>query len=368
MPKITLQVPGKLYLAGEYAVTHPYHSAVIAAISAFLHLSLTPSTDGIGHLVTNQSPFPLDWTVDETGRVQGLPDPFVLIASCLETSYRYLLTHGPALLPRPYVLTIQSDLDSPSGAKYGLGSSAAVSVACIEALLQAYHVPYTPRLIYQLAVISQKRIGLSGSFGDIACTSFRTLIAYQNFDPTLLNQALTTSYQLEDLLDPSYWPGLDIQPLPWPTDWEMAIAWTKSPSSTDDLLQLNNAGHLNSTGHFEQRQVLTTEDFLQASQSQVNALQTALNQSNWDKAQAALTANGTSLLRYHHNRSVPYQTPALKQAVTLAQYCQAASKISGAGGGDCAIALCPNPSIAQEVRTRWQTAGLSPLPFSLVMS
>ena len=42
---VRVSVPGKLFLAGEYAIVEPAHSAVLVAVDRFLTVELT-ATDG----------------------------------------------------------------------------------------------------------------------------------------------------------------------------------------------------------------------------------------------------------------------------------------------------------------------------------
>lgn len=40
-----ISVPGKLFLAGEYAITNPGNTAIVAAITTGLSVEITPATE-----------------------------------------------------------------------------------------------------------------------------------------------------------------------------------------------------------------------------------------------------------------------------------------------------------------------------------
>jgi mevalonate kinase len=63
--------------------------------------------------------------------------------------------------------------------------------------------------------------------------------------------------------------------------------------------------------------------------------------------------------------SLPLFTPRLHRIVEIARAHGAAAKISGAGGGDCGIALTPDAATAREIQAAWQAAGLVPLDLNI---
>jgi phosphomevalonate kinase len=62
---------------------------------------------------------------------------------------------------------------------------------------------------------------------------------------------------------------------------------------------------------------------------------------------------------------VPIETEDLRRLAEIADQNGAAGKLSGAGGGDCGIALCFDERIAETTKIAWQSAGLWPLDVEL---
>jgi phosphomevalonate kinase len=75
----------------------------------------------------------------------------------------------------------------------------------------------------------------------------------------------------------------------------------------------------------------------------------------------AVARSGELLARFGDETGLPIITPALGRLVETAHRAGAAAKPSGAGGGDCGIALAPSPRVAAAVKAAWRDAGILPL-------
>ncbi len=71
------------------------------------------------------------------------------------------------------------------------------------------------------------------------------------------------------------------------------------------------------------------------------------------------------LARLGDELDLPLVTPELAALVRAAMRVGAAAKPSGAGGGDCGIALATSAAQASAVRAAWQDAGILPLPVTI---
>ncbi|MBS8104351.1 phosphomevalonate kinase, partial [Streptococcus suis] len=88
---------------------------------------------------------------------------YALIETVMQVTEAYLTAKGYAC-HGTYSLAVQSDLDDQtSGAKYGLGSSGAVTVATVKALLTYYGHRPDALLTYKLAALAQTKLGMTGS-------------------------------------------------------------------------------------------------------------------------------------------------------------------------------------------------------------
>jgi phosphomevalonate kinase len=58
-------------------------------------------------------------------------------------------------------------------------------------------------------------------------------------------------------------------------------------------------------------------------------------------------------------------TDSLRRLVTVARDNGAGAKVSGAGGGDCGIALTRERPVAERVRSAWRAIGITPLDLTI---
>src|SRR5699024_10080069 len=81
-----------------------------------------------------------------------------------------------------YHLKVVSELESSEGKKYGLGSSAAVTVATVKSLCKYYELSISSEDLFKLSALAQLTINKDGSCGDIAASVYGGWIAFTSFD------------------------------------------------------------------------------------------------------------------------------------------------------------------------------------------
>src|SRR5439155_875110 len=79
----------------------------------------------------------------------------------------------------------------------------------------------------------------------------------------------------------------------------------------------------------------------------------------------AVASSADLLARLGAETGIPIVTPALARLVAAARRVGAVAKPSGAGGGDCGIALATSPAEADAVTAAWRAAGIVPLPVAI---
>ena len=195
---ITAKAPGKLYIAGEYAVVETGFPAIIVALNQFVTVSIEKSHE-YGSIVSKQyQENSLYWQRQGDEMIfDNRDNPFHYILSAIKLTEQYARQVGKTL--SVYHLKVNSDLDSADGKKYGLGSSAAVTVATVKALCAFYDLQLTNDELYKLASIAHLDVQGNGSLGDIAASVYGGWVAYRSFDKQWLAQVRPTT-SLKDLL------------------------------------------------------------------------------------------------------------------------------------------------------------------------
>lgn len=366
---IKVAVPGKLFLAGEYAVVSSGQAALLTTVDAFLHLTLEVNSGQNGYLITNQADHPLAWTYDVNGQVVS-DDPeaseFPLIWQAIQTVMAYAEAVGmkSAAIPDYFDLKIQSDLDAADGTKYGLGSSGAISVAVVSALLKFYKLDQDITesqwvyRVFKLVAITQAQLGMVGSLGDVAASTQTGVIYYQNFDREWFDQqAKSTGQEIHTLIE-EFWPELMIEQLPIDPDWTLSLVWSKEKASTEDLLKM--VAH-----HISERELEEImANFKQLAKRQVLMAKAAIQMNEWSLFKSAIKDNFDNILTYTQTLNKPYLTTSFKKALKLVTSEKTVAKISGAGAGDCAYAISSQADEAKAIQGLWRENDLVVLPFA----
>ena len=363
---ISQSAPGKLYIAGEYAVVEPGHQAVLVAVARFITVRITEAEDGgsadpTGHisstLYETQS---LTWyrrPEDGVVMVDKQFDDYVV--SAIRMVEQMVREAGGPL--RYFDLDVSSELDDGSGRKLGLGSSSAVTVATVRAVARFYGLVLDDMAVYKLALLATDAVQPIGSGGDIAASSFTGWVAYTSPDRAWLHQVSGApgmgsspggSAGLSELVRMD-WPLLSIRRLPAP-GLRLSVGWTGSPASTPRLVADVQA-------HARGAQDAAYTAFLRESEACLSALTLALREDDARETGLRIQEGRRLLSGLSRTSGITIETSQLRRLVEIAQEHGAVAKSSGAGGGDCGIALCPPGTDMAAMHAAWESAGIQPL-------
>lgn len=348
---ITEQAPGKLYIAGEYAVLEQDCPAILVAVNQFIRVSITKSKSSTGSIHSKQySQDSIHWVRRGAKMViDNRDNPFEYILSAINLTERFCLEQHIKL--RVYDLHVNSDLDSADGKKYGLGSSAAVTVATVKAILRFYNVPFSNELVYKLSAISHYSVQGNGSAGDIAASVYGGWIAYQTFDKKWLKRELTQK-SLSEVVDEA-WPGLKIQLLTPPEGMNLLIGWSQKPASTSRLVDETNANKAALNVEYKQ--------FLQQSRKCVLRMIDGFEQGKIDLIKMQIRENRKLLQHFAQINQIAIEIPRLSKLINIAESFGGAAKTSGAGNGDCGIVIIDEQTNVNELEQQWRKNNVLPL-------
>lgn len=348
---IEVSVPGKLFIAGEYAVVEPGHPAIIVAVDQFINVTIESARKNGSIQSAQYSELPIRWTRRAGELVLDHRDnPFHYILAAIRLTEKYAQEKG--ILLSFYDLKVTSELDNSIGRKYGLGSSGAVTVATVKALDLYYGLEMDRLTQFKIAALAHLAVQGNGSCGDIAASCYGGWIAFSTFDHqwVLQKQKQTTLSELLAL----EWPKLSIQPLQVPKSLRLLIGWTGSPASTSDLVdQVNQSKEIAKTAYAQ---------FLEDSKDCVNTLIDGFFNEDSRIIKKMITKNRQLLAELAELTGVVIETPALKQLCDLAKQYNGAAKSSGAGGGDCGIVIVDQKTGILPLMSAWEKAEITPLP------
>ena len=320
---IAVKTCGKLYWAGEYAILEPGQLALIKAIPIYMKAEIAFSENY--RIYSDMFDFAVDLT----------PNPdYGLIQETIALVEDFLVYRGQAL--RPFSLAIRGKMER-EGKKFGLGSSGSVVVLVIKALLALYDITVDQDFLFKLASAVLLKRGDNGSMGDLACIVAEDLVLYQSFNRKkvatwLKEESLATVLKRD-------W-GFSISHVQPALECAFLVGWTKEVAVSSQMVQ--------------QIKQNINQNFLSSSKATVFALVEALEQGNAEKI-IEQVETASQLLE---GLSPDIYTPSLRQLKEASQDLQAVAKSSGAGGGDCGIALSFDERSTETLKNRWADLGI----------
>lgn len=311
--------PGKLFLAGEYAVLSPLGKAILMPTKLGI---LVKATFRKRFRIRNQN-FPQE--------NQSYLSPSDIrnqkIRLAVEVSRIYCQAQGR--LWQPFSLRILSTISSEKE-KYGLGSSGAIVVATIGAILRLYEVDYTPLDLFKLAVKATIHTEKQSSFADVAVSSFKQAIRYKRFSELAKTHIQT---QFTPSLIAQTWDGLVIEPLTIKPSITVIYSGVSSPS-----------GPL-----IERAQAVLDETWIQQSNTLVEA---------WLKASSDVPFSRIleHLIVLDSRGQIGMFPASIQHILMWAKKHHLDIKTSGAGGGDCLLVQHGEATISEALKNLPQPA------------
>lgn len=352
---ITVKTPGKLMVAGEFAVLEPNHHLITMAVNRFVYVTLKDSIDNTLHL-TDYHLNNIEWNY-ENGKidVNSTDKRMSFVKEALYISYTYLNEKG--IYPSHCSISIKSELADESGIKYGLGSSAAVVTALITAILSK-NLPEQPEkeLIFKLASLTHVNVQGNGSGADIAASTYGGMVLYSSFQAEWLIEQYKNCHTITELIEKE-WTYLSIKRLNWPANFHIRIGWTGSPASTGSLVKQVLKLKINDQKHYS--------NFLNDSETAVQQIANGIDNQDFELLLNGVRKNRTALASLGKLANVDIETEKLFQLSQLAEQFNGAGKLSGAGGGDCGIAFVPTEELGNKLNHRWEKHNIKPLSLTI---
>lgn len=274
-----------------------------------------------------------------------------------------------------YNLRIESDLDDKkTGKKYGLGSSAAVTVAAVRALCKWYGLTLTTPELCKLAIIASSLVKKSGSGGDVAASTYGGWVMYRAYNREWLEAEIemieSGDSSLHKLLRKK-WPRFEVKRLKVGAGLRLLVGWTGNPASSAELVGSVKAGvkagdltvH-NPAKTRAKTYAKTYEDFCVQSEKCVQKIANALENGRIDALLSGFAQNRALLKDLGEITGTLIETPKLTRLIEVADNAGLPAKTSGAGGGDCGIAIARAEdfdAVSARIEEEWKNSGIEAL-------
>ncbi|WP_427898019.1 type 2 isopentenyl-diphosphate Delta-isomerase [Gardnerella pickettii] len=443
MAKFQAEAPGKLYIAGEYAVVDG-RAAIVAAVNRYVKVTVDAAGDCdfsedadcgsnfygrnfYGKIACEDKNFePLYWkfggarfgnnkefildkndgcgcgarasacdlpaekspeTNDllEQTNVEKIKKYYAYVISAMNVVDEYAREVGAlgaaeALgCAREYNVHIESDLDDKkTGKKYGLGSSAAVTVAAVRALCEWYGLALATPELCKLAIIASSLVKKSGSGGDVAASAYGGWVLYRAYNREWLKAEVemieSGDSSLCELMQRK-WPRFEVKRLKVGGGLRLLVGWTGSPASSAELVGSVKAGVKAGADDGAAASDLTArnptktcaktyEDFCAQSEKCVQKIANALENGDFNALLSGFAQNRALLKDLGEITGTLIETPKLTRLIEAANCAGLPAKTSGAGGGDCGIAIARAQdfdAVFARIKDEWQKSGIEAL-------
>jgi phosphomevalonate kinase len=302
-----LSAPGKVFLAGEYAVLDG-GPALVAGVDLRLHASW----EGGPGIRLLHRPSGMAW--------DGGPAPEELRFAVRGVTLALKLCAGEGLPERGFRLVFEDDF-AAGGAKLGLGGSAAATVLAVRATCAAQGRALPDGEALSLAAAAHfVEQGGSGSGADVAACALGGVLQVRSHWKSP-EEAMATPLQ----------SPVEVRRIAAPADLRLLLAYSGKPANTRALVR--------EVRRFAQGEPARWAAARSAIAGASESLAAALEAGARDSALEAVRAGAAAMARLGEQAGVPIVTAELAQACALAASAGAAGKPSGAGGGDCAVVL-----------------------------
>ena len=315
---------GKLYIAGEYSVLTPNQSAIIKNIDIFMQAEIKFSEK----YSIYSDMYDYSVTLEEDD------ENYSLITETVKTVNKYLQLKGVDI--QPFDMKITGKMEK-NGKKYGIGSSGSVTVLTVKVMAKLYSYNISSEEVFKLSSYVLLKRGDNGSMGDIACISYENLVMYTSFDRNLIKEKMKNS-SLVEIMNLEW--GYKIEKIHCPEKYEFLVGWTGIPSISGKMI-IEVINPINN-------------EFLEKSEEIVRNLKNGIEHGN-KKIISENVEENSKLLKMLHEKIYSWK---LLELVESAEGLDICAKSSGAGGGDCGIAISFNRNDTEKLLERWESRGI----------
>jgi mevalonate kinase len=288
---IKTSAPGKLMLFGEHAVVHG-RPCIVTAVDQRIHVEA--KKNGANELNVNAPQLGIQnyhKTVAELCN-QEMPKQVSFIEAVVKIFHqRYGLEQG-------LDITTHSEFSHT----YGFGSSSGVTIATTKALSELYKISLTEKEIFDLGYKAVLNIQRVGSGFDLAAALWGKILFYKRGAAVV--------------------EKMDVDKLP------LVVCYSGIKADTPTLVE-----QVNELKRKRPRKIKNIFDRIEAITLKAKK---SIKAKDWPEVGRLMQQNQTLL------EEIGVSTYRLENLITTAENAGAwGAKLSGAGGGDCIIALCP---------------------------
>jgi len=363
---VKVSAPGKVCISGEWAVLEKGNSLIVASVNKRIFADVKKSKDDFIYISIKdfgikrlKASIHNNKLVFEEKLNSEEKQSILFVGAAIEAVSKYLGKINPF-----EITTWGEETTTKVNSKVvsvGIGASAASTVATVGGVLRFHGKDIDKKAskgkIYKLAAIShyfaQGKIG--SGFG-IASSTFGGVIVYKKFNPSWLIEQINKGISFKEIVTME-WPDLYINSLYVPNGFNLLLGWTGTPSSTPKMVRKMNKWKLkNKRRH---------KNMLDKIGALVERIIKAWKSEDKENILSLLKKNGELLRELGEETNINIETKKLAILREVANKNNGAGKVSGAGGGDCGIAITFNQNDSGKIIEKWKEKGIDSIDIEL---
>lgn len=351
MNAVTVSAPGKLMLSGEWSILENGIACIVLAVDkkviARIEEAKETSVRLKSHGIETKAEIRVAKVVFEN------TDPKLVFArNAIETTLKYL--QGKGINTKNFKLETESQMHGKSAEKVGFGSSAAAVVAISAAVLKLHNegieTEKQKEVVFKLGIVAHYLAqGKIGSGFDVAASTFGGALIYKRFDALWLEKELKARGVFEVVEEK--WPLFEYRKIDLPKDFELVVGFTGKSASTKELVH--------KVHEFRDEKNSEYARIIQGIQNVTDRLILALEKKNKTPAILLIEENRLLLKQLGEQSGVELETEEHRIIAGIAKKHGGGGKFSGAGGGDCGIAICFDKKTAKNIKKEFVENGIS---------
>ena len=353
---VVVYAPGKIMLSGEWSVLDGAPCIVLA-----IDKGVTAKISEAGKTQIKLT----DFGITTDARIEGAKIIFEkadeklgFTKAAIETALAYILEKGKTSKNFRLVTKSQISVVKVKGEKMkpGFGSSAAAVVSIAGAILKLHgfgiKTEQEKERLFKLGIIAHYFAqGKIGSGFDVAASSFGGATVYRRFSSQWLSDELKIK-KISEVVDAN-WPYLEHRTIRLPKNFIALIGFTGKSASTKELVQKVNI--------FKQSNPESYKTIINSIKACTENLMRAIEGNEKGRIIALVRENGMLLKGLSNSSGAGLETEEHRKMALVAEKYGYAAKFSGAGGGDCGIAVCFDEKVAKKINLGWKKEGIIPI-------
>lgn len=352
---IKVSAPGKICIAGEWAVLEKGNPLIVAAVEKRVFVKIKKSRDEFIHISIRdfaikdlKAQFFKNKLVFKRKLTKKERNEILFLKIAIESAKKYFLNIEPFEIEtwgKETTKKVKGKKES-----IGFGSSASSVVAVIGCIFKFCGKDIKrakiKEKIYKLsAIVHYLAQGKVGSGFDIAASTFGGIFVYKRFDSEWLIRQFKKNKDIARVVNKE-WPGFSNKPLSIPKDFNLLVGWTGKSSLTAKMIK--------ELKKWKKDNVFEYQNIIKSIKKLVEQLIIAWEKEDREKILELIRKNEIYLRELGKISGINIETDALFKLSQVANQMGGAGKLSGSGGGDCGIAITFKKGDSRKIKKEWK--------------